>query len=255
MKTPLLIDLDGVLRIGGKPANGLQEFFNYLKESERPAAIVSNTTLSTSQDIETFFRKNNIECPVRIITASDVTAEYVKNHYKSAKVFCSEKAKPLFDGIPESDTPEVVVMGDLFTDWNYESLNEIFRYVHNGADFVAMQKNKFWKTSEEGLLLDLGAFVSGIEYATGKKAKIVGKPSNYYFRMAVSLLGGDSFSSFYMVGDDLFTDIAGARGAGGKGILIYTGKTSKPFPIESEILPDHEVDDLLQLIKLVKKFG
>lgn len=37
--------------------------------------------------------------------------------------------------------------------------------------------------------MDVGAYCKGIEYATGVKARIVGKPSKEYFLKAVDALG------------------------------------------------------------------
>ena len=53
-----------------------------------------------------------------------------------------------------------------------------------------------------------------------------------------------------MLGDDLETDIEGAQKLGGKGILIYTGKTNYPLPENSDIKPDFEVMNLSEMINL-----
>jgi ribonucleotide monophosphatase NagD (HAD superfamily) len=114
---------------------------------------------------------------------------------------------------------------------------------HNDADFIAMQKNKFWKPDGKTLCLDAGSFITAIEYATGKEALLIGKPSPIYFRTALkeirskishqkkmalekALSFGEGLGeAFYMLGDDLETDINAAQALkGGKGILIYTGK-------------------------------
>ena len=55
-----------------------------------------------------------------------------------------------------------------------------------------------------------------------------------------------------MLGDDLETDIIGAQKAGGKGILIYTGKTTYPLDKNSTIKPDYEVKNLTEIIELLR---
>jgi hypothetical protein len=42
---------------------------------------------------------------------------------------------------------------------------------------------------EGGLVLDVGSYCKGLEYATGVKARIIGKPSKDYFLTAVKDLG------------------------------------------------------------------
>lgn len=60
-----------------------------------------------------------------------------------------------------------------------------------------------------GLVLDAGAFVAALEYATGREATIVGKPSPAFFRAAAESMGVD-LPDVAVVGDDITTDVAGA---------------------------------------------
>ncbi len=131
-------------------------------------------------------------------------------------------------------------------------MNEIFRKVNAGADLIAMHKKRVWETIEDGLLLDVGPFVAAIEYATGKKASIIGKPSPLYFKSALKLLGYPEDSPFIMIGDDLETDIKGAQNLGAKTILIYTGKTKNIITEDSEIRPDYEALDLNGVLKILE---
>jgi len=253
VKKPLLIDLDGVLKIGNSPAPGLQIFFDYLKNSGRPAVIISNTTLNHADIVKSFFTRISTPLPVDILTAADATALYVKKHYSKAAVFCTDVVLPIFDGVLDYNYPEVVVMGDLGKNWDFNTLNKIFLFVNGGADLIAMQKNKFWSTPEDGMLLDLGPFVSAIEYATGKKAILIGKPSPLYFEAGMNLLGKSLQDGFYMLGDDLQNDIIGAQNIGGSGILILTGKTKPPLDEKIQIIPDYVTKDLFSVTELLEK--
>ncbi len=249
---PFLIDFDGVLKLGNKPAPDAAAFFQFIKEKNINAFVISNSTLKTSDDIKEFFVENNIEFSIPSMTASEAASRYVKERYKRVKVFCSEKIKSLFNEIMVGENPEAVVIGDLGEEWSYDILNEIFRDVYNGADFIAMQKNKFWKPDGINLVLDAGSFISAIEYASGKEALLIGKPSPIYFKTALRELGIES-SLFYMLGDDLETDVNAAQNLGGKGILIYTGKTKSPLAEDVKIKPDYEAKNLLEVIDLLKK--
>ncbi len=249
---PLLIDLDGVLRIGNQPAENLREFLEYLKNSRRPACVISNTTMLNAAEIKKYFDNLKIELPIPLITASDATYLYSKSRYKRVAVYCSELVKNMFSEMLDFENPEAVIVGDIGKGWTYEILNDIFRKVRDGADFVAMQKNKFWKTPEDGLLLDAGAFIKAIEYSTNKEATLIGKPSPIYFNTGLKRIGFKPGAKFIMLGDDLETDIKGANDLGAKSILIYTGKTSKPYPTESENKPTYEADNLLDVIELLK---
>ena len=56
-------------------------------------------------------------------------------------------------------------------------MNEIFQKVFNGADIIAMQKNRYWYPQGGDLSLDAGAFIKAIEYGSAKEAVLIGKPS------------------------------------------------------------------------------
>lgn len=250
---PLLIDFDGVIKLGDKPAPDVAEFFDFIKDKNISAFLISNSTLKTSDDIKDFFTRYNIKFNIPAMTASEAAVKYISENYKRVKVFCSEKIKNLFKEFIVEENPEVVVVGDLADKWSYDILNEIFRDVYNGAGLIAMHKNKYWQPDGKTLCLDAGSFISAIEYATGKEALLIGKPSPIYFKTALKLLGREN-SPFYMLGDDLETDINAAQKTGGKGILIYTGKTKYPIPQDLEMKPDYEVKNLKEVINLLDEF-
>jgi ribonucleotide monophosphatase NagD (HAD superfamily) len=58
------------------------------------------------------------------------------------------------------------VVGDLGERFGYRVLNQAFRELLDGAELVALQKNRYWRTPD-GLSLDVGPFVAALEYATG----------------------------------------------------------------------------------------
>ncbi|MFA3782289.1 HAD-IIA family hydrolase [Melioribacteraceae bacterium 4301-Me] len=253
MKKPLLIDLDGVLRIGNQLANHTKKFLEFIVDSQIPACILSNSTLFTSLEIKNFFREEAIEYNIPIITTSDAALIYAKEKYKKVSVYCKENVKLLFNDIIDDDNPEAVIIGDMGQMWNFKILNEIFHKVVNGAELIALQINKYWKNENGELLLDVGPFIKAIEYATDKRATLIGKPSPLYFQLALKALGATVKDSFVMLGDDIDSDIAGAKKLDAITILIYTGKTRKPLAKNVSVLPDYEADDLINVIDVLKK--
>jgi HAD superfamily hydrolase (TIGR01458 family) len=251
---PVLIDFDGIIRIGKQPAPDAKQFLRFLSEKKIPSYIISNSTLNTADDLKQFLIQNKLDFGIPAMTSVNAAINYVKNHYKKISVFCDEKIRENFEEFIDDNDPEAVVIGDLGDKWNYETLNDIFRKVYNGADLLAMQKNKFWKPDGINLCLDAGAFISAIEYATGKKAVLIGKPSPIYFYSAIELLGFSKESQFIMIGDDIETDIQGAKKLGGTSILVYSGKTKYPLASTIKIKPDYETQNLGEVISLLKNF-
>ncbi len=254
MKIPLLIDFDGVLRIGNDVAPGINEFLEFIKDKNISAHIISNSTLKTSEDLISFFASKNIGLQIPAMTAAEITLQHVRSNYNNAAVYCTDSIKKLFSEFLDYQNPQAVVIGDNGKDWGYEMMNEIFNFVNVGADLIAMQKNKFWYSEGNIPKLDVGSFIKTIEYATGKEAKLIGKPSPIYFKTVLTRLGFKENQEFLMLGDDIESDIEGAKKAGGKGILIYSGKTKQPISPEIKIKPDFEAKDLIEVIKLLEKF-
>lgn len=252
-KIPLLIDFDGVLKIGDKPAEDASEFLNYLKQNNIPSYILSNSTLRTSKDLLKFLSDNKIDYGIPALTAVDAALNYVKKNYKKISVYCRESIKTVFKDLETDDDPDAVVVGDLGENWNYKTMNEIFRKVHSGADLIAMQKNKFWKPWGDKLFMDAGAFITAIEYATEKKSILIGKPSPLFFQSALNEMGYKNNNPFIMIGDDIVTDINAAQNIGGKGILVYTGKTKYPLTNDSIPKPNYEAKNLTEVINILEK--
>ena len=120
------------------------------------------------------------------------------------------------------DRPDFVLVGDLGQGFTYERLNPAFRHLMQGAELLALQKNRYWQT-DVGLALDAGPFVAALEFASGKRASIVGKPEPEFFRLALADMGLEA-GQVAMVGDDAEADVVGARRAGLVGIQVRTGK-------------------------------
>ena len=186
-KLPILIDFDGVVRLENRHAPDVGIFLKFLSENNIPSYIISNSTLKTGQGITQFLIDNNLPFCIPAMTATDATLHYVKKHYKKVSVYCVDEIKQLFSDYIDDKNPEAIIIGDNGEEWDFQMMNEIFSKVYNGAEFVAMHKNKFWYP-EEKLSLDAGAFINALEYASGKTATLIGKPSSIYFHSALNLL-------------------------------------------------------------------
>ena len=78
-----------------------------------------------------------------------------------------------------------MIVGDLGSAFGYDILNHAFRCVMDGAELIALQKNRYWLRAD-GLSLDVGPFVAAIEYATGREAYVVGKPARGFFEQILA---------------------------------------------------------------------
>ena len=91
--------------------------------------------------------------------------------------------------------------------FTYTRLNEAFRQLLEGAELIALEKDRYWM-GNDGMMLSAGPFVAALEYASGKKAVVMGKPSRDFFMRALASMNARPDHSV-MIGDDVVTDIGG----------------------------------------------
>ncbi|GMR00522.1 MAG: TIGR01458 family HAD-type hydrolase [Zetaproteobacteria bacterium] len=249
----ILLDLDGVLYIGDQPLPDAAWAVHHLHEAGFKLAGITNTTTQSRHVITEKLAEMNIPLAENQIHTPAALAMARIGH-KSARLFIRDELRDDFPGIREDENqPDFVIMGDIGGEgYPPETLREIFLHMMNGAQLLALHKNRCWQ-KPDGLHLDLGVFVAAIEYATGRKAEILGKPSADFFHDICRNIGADPAQTL-MVGDDVESDIGGAKDAGLKTALVQTGKYREDFVKQSGIRADlvlPSIADLPDAIKLL----
>jgi len=128
----------------------------------------------------------------------------------------------------EVNLADAVCIGLCPEKFDYEHMQRAFSVLKKeNTLFLAMNKSRYFG-SENGNQLGSGAFVSGLEFSTGKAATVLGKPSIDFFLASIKDAGLRP-EEVVMVGDDALDDVNGAMKAGINGILVKTGKYSKGY--------------------------
>jgi HAD superfamily hydrolase (TIGR01458 family) len=248
----LLLDLSGVVYVQDEAVPGAAEALRWLRDRGVPIRLVTNTTMRPRRSILERLEGLGLEAdPSELLTPAALAARRcAEAGYESVSLVVLDDLREDLEGLEEKgDSVEAVVVGDLGDRWDYNVLNQAFRRLMDGADLIALQKNRYWETSE-GLSLDAGPFVSALEYATGRKAEVVGKPSPAFFELALGELGV-SADRAAMVGDDVEADVGGALDAGLAGILVRTGKYREDLVRASGIEPTATVDSIADVPELL----
>jgi ribonucleotide monophosphatase NagD (HAD superfamily) len=97
--------------------------------------------------------------------------------------------------------------------------------------------------SDEGPALSAGPIVKALEFASGKRAVMIGKPSPRMFQLALRL-AEEKAGHAVMVGDSIETDVLGARRAGVHSILVLTGVETRESLAHSKIKPDMVIQNV-----------
>jgi HAD superfamily hydrolase (TIGR01458 family) len=244
----VLFDLDGVMLVGETAIAGAAQTLRHLDSKGIPYRFLTNTTTHSRESL--FNKLNRMRLPItqeEILTSHRVAAHYLQQLGRpSCYLIVDDIALGAYKGIPLSETaPDYIVIGDIGDRWSYTLMNEIFSLAMDGAELIALHRGRYWQT-DSGLRLDIGAFITGLEYATGKEAMLVGKPSAMFFKMALDDLGLRN-DEVIMVGDDIESDVGGAQKAGVRGVLVKTGKYREGDLERSTVKPDAVIESVAEL--------
>jgi HAD superfamily hydrolase (TIGR01458 family) len=249
-----LIDLDGVLYTGDTPVPGAIETVQYLVDHGYPFRCLSNSTRKGRATIAARLEKMGFAIPERAIFTPPLAAvRYMKDAGKDrAFLLVTGDVDRDFAGACTDDGSvhtDYVVVGDAGENVTYAHLNHAFRCLMEGAELVALERDRYWM-DKDGLSLSAGPVVAALEMAAGTTATVVGKPSKEFFDLTLADLGLPK-EEVLMIGDDIATDIGGAKGAGIRGTLVRTGKFRADVLEQSAIRPDHVINSVKDILTIL----
>ena len=256
----VLIDIDGVLTVSWKPIEGAVAALKRLHGAALPLALVTNTTSRTRESIAAVLAAEGFPVTAGdILTAPVIAAAYLNDHYPDARCLLlnsGDIGEDLTgvtlagDGDPAVD---VVLVGGAGAEFSYQALNRAFHHLQRGARLVAMHRGLYWRT-DQGLQLDSGAFVAGLEQSAGTEAEVVGKPAPAFFAAALAHLGVGAAGTL-MVGDDIENDVLAAQRQGLTGVLVKTGKYLPRTHLAASGTADHVLGSFADLPALLDQLG
>jgi HAD superfamily hydrolase (TIGR01458 family) len=227
----------------------------WLRGHHVPFRLITNTTTHTRAHLAATLSDAGIAVSAdEVVTAVVATAAHLREAYPGARVFllADGDARADLEGIELVDVrPDVVVIGGAYEGFDYATMNRVFRMLMDGAVLVAMHRNLSWLT-KDGWRLDGGAYVAGLEEASGRRAVVCGKPAEAFFASAVGYLG-IARERAAMVGDDLDNDVLGAQALGLAGVLVRTGKFRPSDLDHASGTPDHVLDSVGDLPELLAR--
>jgi 4-nitrophenyl phosphatase len=129
----------------------------------------------------------------------------------------------------------------------YSKLDHALQVLRQGARLVGSYGGAVFM-SDHGPALSAGPIIKGLEYGSGKRAVMIGKPSPRMFRLALRI-AKDKPSRAVMVGDQIETDMLGAHRAKVHTILVLTGVENKASIRASTLKPDMVLENADRLLK------
>ena len=250
--TAVLLDIDGALHVSGEPIRGAPETVRELRDGGHRLRFVTNNTTRARATLAEELQSIGFELDEKEIETTPLAAAKALAGSRVLALTMSA-IRPDLESRVElvDDAADAVLLGgadeseetaDVFS---WPNLNRAFAAVRGGARLVCLHRNRWWQTAD-GPLLDAGAFVAGLEYAAGVEAEVVGKPSRAYFEAALAELGAAPEETV-MVGDDVESDIGGAKALGLRGVLVRTGKFTEDALERADPKPDAVLDSICDL--------
>jgi 4-nitrophenyl phosphatase len=228
-KQLFLFDLDGVfykgkesrVKIGGTKA------VEAIRSRGKKLFVLTNNSTDSAATVHS--RLVGFDIPVKkgeVLTSGLLTAEYLRDRYGRVTYFLvgeeglDSEMKRHGHRRTEGERADFVVVG-LDRGVTYDKLDKAARIARGGATIVATHISRLY-AYKTGPAMATGPLVKAIEYASSKRATVIGKPSTLMFKIALKR-AECAGSHAVMVGDQVDTDIAGATRAGVDSILVTSG--------------------------------
>ena len=245
MTRGVLLDLAGVLYDGDHAIDGSVEAINRLTAAGIPFRVITNSTRSPRRKLLLKLEKMGFRISDdQLFTPARAACDLLALSGHKAHLLIHPDLAEDFPQTSDSGAGISVIIGDAAQFFTYDAMNAAFRALTKGADLVALANNRSFSDADGNLSIDMGAYVAALEYASGKQATVLGKPSPAFFNAALASMGVTARDAV-MIGDDAEADVAGALSAGiGRGILVRTGKYRKGEEHRYAPSPHHVADTL-----------
>lgn len=249
-----LLDLDGVVYRGREAVTGAPKALAELRKAGRTVVFLTNNSARTPEQIVEKLSGLGVDAgPEEVVTSAQALATLLakRDGDRTAFVIGEDGVRQalraagieVLDGHP--DRAGYVVVG-----WDrnvtYDDLRTAAVLVGRGANLVATNADASYPAEGGELWPGAGAILAAVETASGTSAEVAGKPDAPLFETALERAGTERAA---VIGDRIETDVAGARGAGLDGILVWTGASGPADLLDHDALPVAAIPSLDQLFE------
>jgi HAD superfamily hydrolase (TIGR01450 family) len=243
---PWVIDLDGVVWLGGEPIPGSVEALARLADAGHPLVYATNFSYAPVAETEAKLARMGVSAKGRVVTSAMAAAELVgpdETALLCAGPGVQEALLARGATVVRDGDADVVVVG-YHPDFDYDRMAIASRALRNGARLVATNDDPTLPTAG-GLLPGTGAVLASIVVASGVQPVVAGKPHEPMAAFIRRRLGPTGT----MVGDRFDTDGGFATTLGYRFALVLTGVTTEA-DLASRPEPDVVAPDLAHLVEL-----
>jgi HAD superfamily hydrolase (TIGR01450 family) len=250
----LILDLDGCVWVGDEAVPGAPQAIEALREAGKRVAFATNDPRHAGEEFVAKLWGIGVRAALSdVVTVGGALQHLLAETRRGRTVFVigTESMRQhvagaglrLLNNTDLASRAEVVIVGGT-EDLVYDDLKQASLAVRRGADFLATGRDPTYP-QPDGLWPGTGAIVAAVEYATGKKAQIVGKPEPQLFLTALDRLGD---APTLVVGDRLDADVAAASRAHLDAALVLSGGTTRDEAARADPKPVAVAENLAALV-------
>ncbi|MGD0421879.1 MAG: HAD-IIA family hydrolase [Candidatus Bathyarchaeia archaeon] len=250
-----LFDMDGVLSIGKETPRYLagREVIARIKSSGRKALVLTNDSTHSREEIHQNLVHLGFNFDLDdILTSSYLTALYLTQRYRRPVSFFLVGENGLLHELQAAghefseSNPDVVVVG-FDRGLSYRKLDLALRFLRNTSALIGSYGGAVFM-SDHGPALSAGPIIKALEYGSHKKATMIGKPSSRMFNFALKR-ANEKAENTVMIGDQIETDLLGAKKVGIHTILVLSGVENEASITHSPIKPEFIVENVDRLTR------
>ncbi|MEM3671022.1 MAG: HAD-IIA family hydrolase [Thermoprotei archaeon] len=255
------IDIDGVVKRGSVAVERSAEALRHLRLRHVPFILATNNSTKSAERVSLELGNMGIEVAIdEIFTSCDSLIHYLKEHtelhekmrrgiYVLGEEGVVTKLREHGYVVTDSATEGMVVVG-LDSGFNYDKLSIAMASIRKGAVYIATNTDKTYPSGGTELP-GAGAMIAAVNACTGRKPRVMGKPSkNYFHALSSRLLQKAGGVEIVMVGDRPETDIRMANENGCRSVLVLTGVTQpeQVSRLRGKQKPVHVFKDLYEAV-------
>jgi HAD superfamily hydrolase (TIGR01450 family) len=249
----VLLDLDGTVWVGENAVDGAVEAIGELRAEGKAIAFLTNSAGRAPEEVVRRLWSLGFRASVdEVITAGVALQHALEGRRGSAFVVGSQA---LVDhvaaaGLRIVNRTELASRADVVVvashrRFDFAELRTAVQAVLRGGELIGLNRDRT-VPMPDGPWPASGSVLAAVEEAVGTKASmVIGKPEGAMYEAVRDRLGEGRCLA---VGDNLATDIAGARRAGMDTALVLTGVTSRAEADAAQPRPTHVADSLGALV-------
>lgn len=259
-----LLDLDGVIYRGDELLPCARDLVAWLDATGHKVLYLSNNSVQTPREVAAKLTRLGMPRPEgRVLTAGWAACRAVAARFPSGRVYvlgvpsvvemaAAAGLRPVWQEVEDGPTPDVVLSA-LDRGLTYARLTRGLQAILRGAAFYAVNRDPRLPV-ENGFEPGTGAIATALEYASGVRAEIIGKPAPGIVQEAMRQLGVTPAETL-LIGDGLDLDVVAGHAAGVATALVLTGLTSAEQAREAtgDRKPDRIFPDLCALLDAARE--